>query len=215
MPGRSRCSAILAGVQRDLHRHALHHLDEVAAGVLGREQAEAGPGGRGDAVDVPVEGVVVGVDHDAHVLPGPHLLELCLLEIRRHPDVVERHDGEQWLADLDDLAGLHGAAADEPAARSLHFRVFEIQPGLFERGLRALYPRFGSGGMRLARGDLRRSGRRCGRRRLRSAQPGLRLCDLALRPGGVVLRFGDRGTRRGDRRLRGFGGGDGCVGLGA
>ena len=55
MPGRSRCSGILARVEHDLHRHALHDLDEVAGRVLRRQQAEARAGRAGDAVDLAVE----------------------------------------------------------------------------------------------------------------------------------------------------------------
>ena len=45
---------ILTLLEHDLHRHALHDLDEVAGGVLRRQQAEAGAGCGGDAVDVPL-----------------------------------------------------------------------------------------------------------------------------------------------------------------
>ena len=42
-------------VQHDLHRHTLDHLDEVARRVLRRQQAEAGPGGAGNAFDLTFE----------------------------------------------------------------------------------------------------------------------------------------------------------------
>ena len=39
-------------VEHDLDRHALHHLDEVAGGVFGRQQAEGRAAAGLDAVDV-------------------------------------------------------------------------------------------------------------------------------------------------------------------
>src|SRR5262245_2451981 len=73
---------VLAGVEHDLHRHPLDHLDEVAAGVLGRQQAEARPRGRGDAFHLALEGLpAVGVDLDVGHLPYPHAVDLRLLEV--------------------------------------------------------------------------------------------------------------------------------------
>src|SRR5689334_13510795 len=64
-------------LQADQHRHALHHLHEVARGVVRREQREARSRGAGQAVDLAVEdAAAVGVDLDLHRLPGAHLGEL-------------------------------------------------------------------------------------------------------------------------------------------
>ena len=43
--GPQQVLGILARLEHDLHRHALHDLDEVAGGVLRRQQAEARAGG--------------------------------------------------------------------------------------------------------------------------------------------------------------------------
>src|SRR5690349_11428052 len=42
-------------VEHDLHRHPLHHLDEVAGGVLRRQQAEARAGAALDRIDMALE----------------------------------------------------------------------------------------------------------------------------------------------------------------
>src|SRR4029077_12803420 len=42
-------------LEDDLHRYPLHHLDVVARGILGRQQAEAGAGAPHDAVDATLE----------------------------------------------------------------------------------------------------------------------------------------------------------------
>src|SRR5262245_43600545 len=123
---------ILAFVQDDLHRHPLDHLDEVAGRVFRRQQAESGAGGRGDAIDLAGEGfAAVGVHFDSDALPWPHAFELGLLEVRRDPDRVERHDRHQWLAGLNDLPGLDRLAADDTARRRLDRRILEIQFRLF------------------------------------------------------------------------------------
>ncbi len=69
MPGRSTSSRVARVVEDDLHRHALHDLDEIAAGVVRRQQAERGAGRRGNAVDVPgIVAAAVRVDRDRRVL---------------------------------------------------------------------------------------------------------------------------------------------------
>ena len=45
-----------------------------------------------------------GVDLDGDLLAGTHLVELGLLEVRGDPEVGERNDGEEVLADADRLA---------------------------------------------------------------------------------------------------------------
>ena len=51
--------AVGRGVEHDLHRHALHDLDEVAGRVLRRQQAEERAGAALDRLDAPV-GLVDG-----------------------------------------------------------------------------------------------------------------------------------------------------------
>src|SRR5262245_45922987 len=47
----------VAPLDRDLDRYALHHLGEVARGVVGRDQRERRAGRRRDRLDVPVPDV--------------------------------------------------------------------------------------------------------------------------------------------------------------
>jgi hypothetical protein len=48
-----RMLAELAALERDAHRHALHDLHPVAAGVLRREEREAPPGAGAEAATFP------------------------------------------------------------------------------------------------------------------------------------------------------------------
>src|SRR5260370_19777038 len=47
--------AELAGIQADLHRHALDHLDPVPRRAFGRQQREARAGPRAERIDAAVE----------------------------------------------------------------------------------------------------------------------------------------------------------------
>src|SRR5262249_53859262 len=93
------------------HGDALHHLGEVAGGVVGRKQREARARPRGEAVHVTDDGdAAVGVDLDVGALAGANLGDLVLLEVGHDPHVVERGDGEERARRVDGLAGLDGAA---------------------------------------------------------------------------------------------------------
>src|SRR6266542_6401017 len=86
--------ALVAVVEVDAHWHALHHLDEVAGGVLRRHQTKARAGGASYAGDravvlLPAERVHLDLD----LLAGTHALQLGLLEVGRDPHVLDRHDG--------------------------------------------------------------------------------------------------------------------------
>src|SRR6201996_8159172 len=80
---------LLGMVEHDLDRHALRHLDVVAGRVLGRQRAEVAARGALEALHVGRE-LDVGdrVDLDGHGLVDAHLLELRLLVVGRHPQVV-------------------------------------------------------------------------------------------------------------------------------
>src|SRR5262249_19811790 len=91
-------------VHNDLDRHALHDLDVVAGGVLGRQQRERGAGSRLNAVDVTADGALrIGVDVERHRLSRPHAVELNLLEVGCDPDLI-RDEYAQVGARLCELA---------------------------------------------------------------------------------------------------------------
>src|SRR5258707_717619 len=74
------------------HRNALDDLGEIPGCVVGRQQAELGAAGRGEALDPPLERHIrVGVDRHLGDLPRPHSGQLCLLEIGRDVDLQQRH----------------------------------------------------------------------------------------------------------------------------
>src|SRR5262245_28397330 len=119
---------VLLLVDGDANGDTLNHLHEVPCRVLGRQQAEARSRRGGEALDVPLEiAAAVGVDLDDGRLPGAHVFQLRLLEIRGDPDVFERDHGHEWLARLNHLTDLHGLFADDAAHRRADSRVLEIQ----------------------------------------------------------------------------------------
>ena len=69
-PGRSAREHRVV-VERDADGNALNDLGEVAGGVFGRDHAEDGARGRGEADDMPVKGMVrQDVGDDRRGLPG-------------------------------------------------------------------------------------------------------------------------------------------------
>src|SRR5690242_16063788 len=99
----SRTQAVQAGlifVEADAHRKTLHHLHIVAAGVLRREQARHGPGGRWEAFDVAAKILTVRIDGNGGLLAGVNPAQLCFLEVCRDPEVIDLGDEEQLLAGL-------------------------------------------------------------------------------------------------------------------
>src|SRR6516225_11706354 len=91
-------------VDDNLDRYALYDLHVVAGGVLRRQQRERRPGSGLNAGDMSAESPFrIGVDLERHRLAQPHRVELCLLEIRRDPDLVRDKLG-QSRAGLRELA---------------------------------------------------------------------------------------------------------------
>ncbi len=76
---------ILAGIEGDAHRDALHYLHVVAGGVFRRQKTEFRAAGSGDTLDGAGVIAAVGVDRKLHLLTHAHFLELGLLEIRGDP----------------------------------------------------------------------------------------------------------------------------------
>ena len=83
---------VLARIEDDLHRNALHDFHIVASRILRRQQAEARAAGAGDAIHFAVVFSAVGVDFNRDALADLHFAELRLFEIRGDPDVVEIDD---------------------------------------------------------------------------------------------------------------------------
>jgi hypothetical protein len=91
---------VLIRIDSDSYGKSLHYFDIVAAGVLGRKQAEQRPSGSWKIFDRSFIVAIESIDVNAHGLTGSHMLQLSLLEVRRDPDVVERHDDHQALTRL-------------------------------------------------------------------------------------------------------------------
>ena len=180
MPGRELVVLQSWVIEDDLDRQALHDLDVVAGGVLGRQHAECGAGAALETVDLAVEGDRRHrVDNKINVLPRAYVGQLGLLEVRRHPAVV-LHQGEQRLARIDVVAGADGAMGDDTSLRRHDRAVGELQ-----------FRRLG-----VCRGLLQR--RLC-RKHLRLRRPRLRLCTANHLAVGVELRLG--GVERRSCRL--------------
>ena len=154
-------------LQQDLDGHPLDHLDPVARRVLGGEQAEPGAGPGADRVDTAAEDAVRKRVHpDGHRLPGTDPADLRLLEVRDHPDSLERDDGEERLADLDHLARLDGLLRDHAGGRGHDPRLGQLELRGRQLGLGLLDARSRAARCGLLDRDLGLLGLRVGHQRL-------------------------------------------------
>ena len=70
----------LLGIERDAHRHTLHDLDPVAAGILRRQQREGAARTRAQALDMAVIGhaAAIEIGGHRHRLADAHVLQAAL-----------------------------------------------------------------------------------------------------------------------------------------
>ncbi len=78
----------------------------------------------------------VHVDFATHALADPQIGELSFLEIAIDPDLGDRADGHQILADGDVVSGVDVAAGDHAVDLAHDVAVAEVQEGLIEVGVR-------------------------------------------------------------------------------
>ena len=149
----------------DPDRQPLHHLDEVARGILRRQQRQRRSGPHRKAGDPALEHVPAAVHVDIEIdrLADAQVAQLRLLEIGIDPDLAERADRHQALADLNVIARIDVAARDDAVDLRDDVAIAKIQFGLGEIAF---------GGFELGLGLL--DGRRLGR------EPGERAVDVAL-----------------------------------
>ncbi len=82
------------------------------------------------------EGLSVRIDFYFRLLPGLHVSQLRLFEIRRHPHILQRHHHQQSLPGLHNLPRLDLLVRRHAVHRRNHFRVTQIQQRCIERRAR-------------------------------------------------------------------------------
>ncbi len=128
----------------DTHGDALHHLDPVAGGVLGRDDGELRAGRLAEAFHRPVPLVVgVGIHVDRHRLAGPDVGEVGLLEVGFDPSARVRDQAHHRAAErgvADHLqTGLRGIAGNAGEGRA-DDGAFEIEGDPVDDRLRGEVP---------------------------------------------------------------------------
>src|SRR5690554_6223207 len=117
-------------VDHYLDRNALYHLGEVAGGIVRRQQAELGTGGREQAVDVALYRLIVeGVEDQGGALALVHALDLGFLEIGLDPQVPVRYQGQQMRAGLHVLPRADAALSDPTCHRGANLGAGEVDLG--------------------------------------------------------------------------------------
>src|SRR6267142_5410096 len=133
----------LGRVERDAHRHALDDLDPVSRGVLRGKEREGAAGAGAESGELAVIGdrAAIRVGDELHRLARAQIRQLAFLEIRVHPDLVERYDRHQRRAGADALAYLHRAPGNEPGYRCRKRGARIRQIGLADLGRSLLHVR--------------------------------------------------------------------------
>src|SRR6266436_4813542 len=125
-------------VELDPDRNALDHFGEIAGGVIGRQQRELRAAGGRDPLDAAMQLLVrKAVDRDVDGLAGLDPRELGFLVIGHHIDVRQRHDIDEVAADIDVIARLNLAFADDAVERRDDFGIAELEARRGKGGLRA------------------------------------------------------------------------------
>lgn len=185
-------------IKHDLHRYALHHLGEVARGIVRRQQRKLLAARRRNTVDVTLEDPPGKRIHlDVHFLPGADVGKLGFLVVGDDVGGICRHDCHELSARLDILTDTQGAVADHAVDGRYESGVGQIQFGLILGCFGAVECSLRLGELGLDHVELLgRIGERCGIARHRRARGGdargglLRVLDSAealLRKLGIAL----------------------------
>ena len=86
-------------IKIDSHGHALHDLDVVTCCVFWRQQAENRTRASAHVRYAALPLAAIGIHLDLDALARAHVLKLRFLEIRRHPNIIERHNILEFLSD--------------------------------------------------------------------------------------------------------------------
>ena len=128
---------LVVGIEIDPHRHALHHLDEVAGGVLRRQDRELRAGSGRERADRALEHMVrerIDVERDG--LADRDIGEIAFLRIGVDPGVGDVDDGEHRRAGGDEAAELDLVdLGRDPRHRRAQHGVIEIALRHAERRL--------------------------------------------------------------------------------
>ena len=149
----------------DAHRQSLHHFDEVARGVLWRQQRQRRAGAHRKTGDPAGKYAppAVHVDIEVHRLADAQIPQLRFLEIGVDPDFVERADRHQTLPGQNIVAGIDIAAGDNTVNFRDDLTIAKVQFSLSEIAFGRFEFRLGLLDGRRPRHQLRQ---RFGRRRL-------------------------------------------------
>ena len=178
----------------DAHRHALHHLDVVPGRILRRKQAQHRSCG---ATDLCHDAIVVATVHiyvNLHLLIGPHQVKLGLLEVRRHPQILQGDQRDQVLPHADVLAHFDVLGGDDSVHRRDDLGVAQVELCLIQLGARLFHLRRCL--VRLGLLHLQQAGRVTG-----VARGGLRRRQIILRDSDLIRRSSSVGLGGDDRRL--------------
>src|SRR5882724_1302924 len=180
---------LLNRIEHDLHRNPLHNLHVISRRVFRRQQTQHCARRPCNRVHMPVQRFSVRIHFYFRFLSRLHLLQLRLFEIRRHPNVLQRHDNQQSLSLLHYLPDFHLLVRHNAVHRRRNRRVFHIQLRRFHRCPRLLHFRNLCCRIRLLHRHLLRIGLRGRHAGMSLLHPSLRRFQLRLCNFHIALRL--------------------------
>src|ERR1700737_3776983 len=132
----------LALVEPYPNRDTLNHLGEIAGRVVGRQQRELRSTGGRDPLDAAVQSLAwETIDGHMDRLARLYPCQLGLFVVGDHIDVRQRHDIDEVAPDIDVVAWLHLALANDAVERRDDLGVTKLEAGRGQRSLGALQVR--------------------------------------------------------------------------
>ena len=118
-------------IDGDAHRYPLGELDPVAAGILRRQNREDGAGAPSQSHHPAVvgDGVTIKIGMQRHRRAGAHSGQTGFLDVGSDPHLLQWHHGEQALARVHPLSGLHRLLRDDAGDRGADDASCPVQAG--------------------------------------------------------------------------------------
>src|SRR5260370_823590 len=138
---------VLSLFKANLYRDPLHDLHIIAGGIFRQKQAGLTCSGSAEVIHVPVVVPVVGIFMDRHRLAHAHVLNLVLLIVGDHPDIIQRHQRHQRLRGLYYLTYLDLLVGDHSTHGRANCGVLQIKFCLLECRSTGLHQPFGRTGV--------------------------------------------------------------------
>ena len=132
----------LIRVEAYSHRQSLYDLDIVPSRILGRKQAGSISSRGWHILDLAIKRLVEGIHFNGYTLANVHLSELCLLEVRGRPDIVNLNHHDELLPLRNSAPDFRTALARDPVDRGHDVAVAQVEQSRIQLRFRRVHVGF-------------------------------------------------------------------------